>query len=53
VAVTHDHEVLDRFERVVDFKEFQEYGSEGNGAGAAGARSENGAIEEQTGSGLS
>ena len=25
VAVTHDHEVLERFQRVVDFKEFQEY----------------------------
>ena len=25
VAVTHDHELLDRFDRVVDFKEFQAY----------------------------
>ncbi len=26
VAVTHDQEILDRFERVVDFSEFHEYG---------------------------
>ncbi len=25
VAVTHDHEVLERFQRVLDFKDFQEY----------------------------
>jgi len=24
LAVTHDHELLDRFDRVVDFREFSE-----------------------------
>ncbi len=28
VAVTHDHEILDRFERVVDFAEFHAYGED-------------------------
>jgi ABC-type lipoprotein export system ATPase subunit len=28
VAVTHDHEVLNRFERVVDFKQFHEFAGE-------------------------
>lgn len=28
VTVTHDHDLLDRFERVIDFKEFQAYGDE-------------------------
>ena len=27
VSVTHDQEILDRFERVVDFREFHDYGS--------------------------
>jgi len=32
VAVTHDQEILDRFQRVVDFSQFHEYG-ERSGAG--------------------
>ena len=43
VAVTHDHEVLERFERVVDFKEFQEYDDgEAREPGAAGNGGEDG-----------
>jgi len=52
VAVTHDHEVLERFQRVVDFKEFQEYEDsdsaaprvvEGNGDQAGGGSESGGA----------
>jgi len=56
VAVTHDHEVLERFQRVVDFKEFQEYedgefpepraaggnGDETGGSGKTGGSGEGG-----------
>jgi len=36
VTVTHDHELLDRFDRVIDFKDFYDFGPGGaQGAGAA------------------
>ena len=33
VTVTHDHDLLDRFDRVVDFKEFQAFDAPGTGDG--------------------
>jgi ABC-type lipoprotein export system ATPase subunit len=39
VAVTHDHELLRRFDRVVDFKVFGDDGSAAKGSGTSTQRS--------------
>jgi ABC-type lipoprotein export system ATPase subunit len=33
IAVTHDHDILDRFERVIDFKDFYAHGVPQRSAG--------------------
>jgi len=40
VAVTHDHELLSRFDRVVDFKAFGEFGPSAGGSATGEAHSE-------------
>ena len=37
VAVTHDHDLLDRFDRVIDFKDFYAHGQQGSVENIAGA----------------